>query len=40
MRKLPFDVCDKLNLYLFFVNNQGVIEEYDYKKLKKETYER
>lgn len=35
IKKLPYDVCDKLNLYVFFVNHKGEIEEFDYKKLKK-----
>ncbi|OGJ05182.1 hypothetical protein A2456_01445 [Candidatus Nomurabacteria bacterium RIFOXYC2_FULL_36_19] len=35
IRKIPFDVMDKLNLYLFFVNNVGNVEEIDWKKFKK-----
>jgi len=34
MRKIPFDVMDKLNLYLFFVDGIGNVEETDWKKLK------
>ena len=33
-RKIPFDVMDKLNLYLFFIDNKGDVEEIDWKKLK------
>tara|TARA_Y100000310_G_scaffold288684_2_gene314561 strand:- start:8074 stop:8529 length:456 start_codon:yes stop_codon:yes gene_type:complete len=35
LKKLPYDVCDKLNLYLFFVNNKGEVEEFDHRKIKK-----
>ncbi len=35
IRRIPYDVCDKLNLYLFFVNEHGEVEQIDYKKLKK-----
>lgn len=35
LRKLPFDVCDKLNLYVFFVNQDGEVEELDHNKIKK-----
>ena len=35
IKKLPYDVCDKLNLYVFFVNHKGEVEEYDYKQIKK-----
>ncbi len=34
IKKLPFDVMDKLNLYLFFVDAQGNTEEIDWKKMK------
>ena len=34
LRKIPFDVMDKLNLYLFFVDRSGIVEEIDWKKLK------
>ncbi len=35
LKNLPFDVCDKLNLYVFFVNARGFVEKLDYKMLKK-----
>lgn len=34
LRKIPFDIMDKLNLYLFFVDKQGKVEELDWKKVK------
>ena len=34
LRKIPYDVMDKLNLYLFFVNNSGLVDEIDWKKMK------
>ena len=34
LSKMPYDVMDKLNLYLFFVHSVGVVEEIDWKKLK------
>lgn len=34
VRKIPFDAMDKLNLYLFFVDGFGGVEEIDWKKLK------
>ncbi len=34
LRKMPFDVMDKLNLYLFFVDKKGNVEEIHWKKLK------
>lgn len=34
VRKIPFDAMDKLNLYLFFVDGSGGVEEIDWKKLK------
>ncbi|MCF7843516.1 hypothetical protein K9M47_01315 [Candidatus Gracilibacteria bacterium] len=34
LRKIPFDVMDKLNLYLFFVDKTGNVEELDWKKVK------
>jgi len=37
IRKLPYDVMDKLNLYLFFVNASGEVEEIDWKTMKKIT---
>lgn len=36
IRRLPFDVCDKLNLYIFLVNENGKVELIDWKKLKVE----
>ena len=33
-RKIPFDVLDKLNLYLFFVDGYGNVDEIDWKKLR------
>lgn len=35
LRKMPFDVLDKLNLYIFFVDSIGQVEEIDWKTLKK-----
>ena len=35
LKKLPYDVCNKLNLYIFIVNQTGEVEEYDHKQLKK-----
>lgn len=34
LRRLPFDVCDKLNLYIFLVGEDGKVDLYDWKKLK------
>jgi len=34
LKKLPFDVMDKLNLYVFFVDNTGGVEEINWKKMK------
>lgn len=34
VKKIPFDVMDKLNLYIFFVDEFGLVEEIDWKKLK------
>lgn len=34
LRRLPFDVCDKLNLYVFFVDENGEVEMFDWKKIK------
>lgn len=34
LRKMPFDVMDKLNLYLFFVDKKKNVEEIDWRKLK------
>ena len=35
IRKMPYDVMDKLNLYLFFVDKDGNVEELDWRKVKK-----
>lgn len=34
LNKIPYDICDKLNLNIFLVDNMGRVEEYNYKKLK------
>lgn len=34
LKKLPFDVMDKLNLYLFFVDHKGEVEEINWKKMR------
>ncbi len=34
VRRLPYDVCDKLNLYAFFVDDFGKVKEYNWQKLK------
>ncbi len=34
LRKMPFDVMDKLNLYLFFVDRLGNVEEISWRKMK------
>lgn len=34
VRRLPYDVCDKLNLYLFFVDKNGKVDLLDWKALK------
>lgn len=34
LRKIPYDVCNKLNLYFFFVDHKGEVQEYDYKAIK------
>lgn len=34
LKKLPYDTCDKLNLYLFFVNGRGDVEKYSHKEIK------
>jgi hypothetical protein len=36
LRRIPFDVCHKLNLYFFFVDLKGKVELLDWKVLKKE----
>lgn len=35
VRRVPYDVCDKLNLYFFFVDENGQVEILDWKALKK-----
>ncbi|HZE87227.1 MAG TPA: hypothetical protein VE090_03390 [Methylomirabilota bacterium] len=35
VRRLPYDVCDKLNLYVFFVDEYGAVEMLGWKDLKK-----
>lgn len=35
MRRVPYDVCDKLNLFIFFVSEDGVVEVVDWKDLQK-----
>ena len=34
LKKLPYDVCDKLNLYAFFVNAHGNVEEFNHRQIK------
>jgi len=34
LRRLSFDVCDKLNLYVFFVQESGEVEQYDWRSIK------
>lgn len=34
LRKMPHDVCNKLNLYFFFVDHKGEVQVYDYKAIK------
>jgi len=33
-RRLPYDVCYKLNLHVFLVNADGKVKSYDWKQLK------
>lgn len=35
-RRLPYDVCDKLNLYVFLVDESGEVEFLDWKALKRQ----
>jgi len=35
VRRLPYDACNKLNLYIFLVNEDKKVEMLDWKKLKK-----
>lgn len=39
LRRLPYDICDKLNLHLFFVDAKGQLDFYDWKRLKDEQIE-
>ncbi len=34
IRRLPFNVADKLNLYVFLVDSKGKVTLYDWRKLK------
>lgn len=34
LRKLPYDVCFRLNLYVFFVDSEGIVEEFSHKEIK------
>lgn len=34
LRRISYDVCDKLNLYIFFVNENGDVELFDWKNIK------
>lgn len=35
VRRLPYDVCDKLNLYVFLVDDSGTVEMLGWRDLKK-----
>ncbi len=35
IRKLPYDVMNKLNLYVFFVDKKGEVLEIDHREMKK-----
>ena len=35
LNNLPYHICEKLNLYVFFVNSRGTVEEYGHKKIEK-----
>jgi hypothetical protein len=35
IKKMPYDVLDKLNLYIFFVDKSGGVEEIDWRELRK-----
>lgn len=35
VRRLPYDVCDKLNLYVFFVDMEGSVELLGWRDLRK-----
>jgi len=34
LRRLSYDVCDKLNLYVFFVNEASEVELYDWRNIR------
>lgn len=34
LRRLSYDVCDKLNLYVFFVNENSSVEIYGWREIK------
>lgn len=34
LNNLPYYVSEKLNIYVFFVNSRGKVEEYDHNKIK------
>lgn len=36
LKKVHWTVCKQLNLYFFFVDKKGNVEEYDWRKMKKE----
>ena len=40
IRRLPFDVCDKLNLYVFLIDENKKVELCDWKRLKIEQVSR
>lgn len=35
LRRVPYDECDKLSLYMFFVSEDGSVEVIGWKDLKK-----
>jgi len=35
LNNLPYYTCERLNLYAFFVNSRGRVEEYDHGSIKK-----
>lgn len=35
LKNLPYDVCNKLNLYIFLVDSFGNVEKYSHKELMK-----
>lgn len=34
LRRLPYSICNKLNLYIFFVYDEGKVEVFDWRKIK------